>query len=388
MTASRSLFLALLAAPFGLLAQPAIRYIEPDPATGSSKAVIYSDRALLHTTQILPHSGGTPSQQAGFLMTQLGVMLREAGQGEAVPVRLEWCLRDTASRAAVQEAMARTFSGVHKPAAIFVIGQLRDAQASMALNAVAVSGPGRAGAKPTIISTSVGTVSVVPAGGLTQISGQAQRGKTRKDSTLLTLASLFKTLEFLGLTRADALQFKIFLQPMETAGQVTEAFQEAFGAGTVPPLVFVEWLSAQPSVEIEMVAAAAPAQVSPGSRRVAYLTPPHLKAPIAYSKVVTTSSSDFIYVSTLTAKKPGDGAAQARDIFAQLQGVLAEAGGNFDQLLKATYYTSDADASKGLVDLRPSVYGPTRAPAASKASIRSIGVDGRTLALDMIAVPR
>ena len=55
---------------------------------------------------------------------------------------------------------------------------------------------------------------------------------------------------------------------------------------------------------------------------------------------------------------------------------------------KATYYVSDNDASTKLNELWPKFYDPARPPAASKAQVFGVGVAGKSLTLDMIAVPR
>jgi len=384
-----TLVLGFACVPCILEAQDAIRFLGADPATGSSKAVLVSNRALLHTDQLLPAAGGSPEQQAEALLRAMSALLAEAGHGDAVPIRLEWCLRDAAALDAARRAMARAYAGPHQPAATFVVGKLRDPQAALSLNAIAAARPGTVVRQPTILSTTVGKVSLLPPGGVTQVAGQAERGATMKEGAALTLASLLRTLEFLRLTKEDVVQYKIFLQPMDQASQVFDAFREAYGRDeAIPPLVFVEWLGRAPSIEIELVAAATPAAAGGPSRGVAYLTPPGMTQPTVYSRVAAAASPTFIYTSTLVASKPGEGALQARDIFAQLQVLLAACDSSFDHLVKATYYNSNDDGSRGLVELRPSLYPPRRPPAASKAMVAGTGFAERTLSLDMIAVPR
>jgi len=46
------------------------------------------------------------------------------------------------------------------------------------------------------------------------------------------------------------------------------------------------------------------------------------------------------------------------------------------------------DTSKKFGEMRPRYYDPKRPPAASKAPVTSTGLAGKTLTLDMIAVPR
>jgi enamine deaminase RidA (YjgF/YER057c/UK114 family) len=94
-----------------------------------------------------------------------------------------------------------------------------------------------------------------------------------------------------------------------------------------------------------------------------------------------------IYVSGLTARNAGDGESQVRDVFEQLQQILAEADSGLYHLAKATYYVSDEDASTMLNKLRPEFYDPKCPPAASKAMVHGMARPERTLTIDMIAVP-
>jgi hypothetical protein len=56
--------------------------------------------------------------------------------------------------------------------------------------------------------------------------------------------------------------------------------------------------------------------------------------------------------------------------------------------VKATYYISTDEASAKLNQLRPRFYDPQRPPGASKAPVAGTGRAGKTITLDMIAVPR
>ena len=83
-----------------------------------------------------------------------------------------------------------------------------------------------------------------------------------------------------------------------------------------------------------------------------------------------------------------DAAGQVREIFQSLGSVLQKTGSDFEHLAKATYYVSDNEASNKLNDIRPEFYNPRRPPAASKAKVKGVGLPGRTVTLDMIAVTK
>jgi enamine deaminase RidA (YjgF/YER057c/UK114 family) len=77
---------------------------------------------------------------------------------------------------------------------------------------------------------------------------------------------------------------------------------------------------------------------------------------------------------------------EVKEAFTSLRRVLQTAGSDFKHLAKATYYVTNEAASRKLNDLRPSYYDPSRPPSASKATVAGVG-PGRTMAMDMIAVP-
>ncbi|MCY2967387.1 MAG: Rid family hydrolase, partial [Planctomycetota bacterium] len=95
----------------------------------------------------------------------------------------------------------------------------------------------------------------------------------------------------------------------------------------------------------------------------------------------------LIFVSGLYGKSSNAGTEEVTEIFSGLEQTLKQAGSNLRHLAKATYFVSTEDASAKLNELRPKYYDPQRPPAASKAAVIGTGMPGKTLTLDMIAVP-
>jgi enamine deaminase RidA (YjgF/YER057c/UK114 family) len=187
---------------------------------------------------------------------------------------------------------------------------------------------------------------------------------------------------------SDIVQLKAFMQPMCEVGAVRNEIVEFFG-GSAPPTVFVEWISAAPNppVEIELVAAAK-GDFRSEPESLSFLTPPGTTDSKVFRRVARVNHGRLIYVSGLFGAKSSDGASQVREIFASLDEVLQQTGSDFEHLAKATYYVTDNDASNQLNDLRPRFYSPQRPPAASKAMVKSVGVAGKTVMMDMIAVAK
>ena len=270
----------------------------------------------------------------------------------------------------------------HEPALSAVQTPLPDARTSVALDAVAVrAGSPPAGGPPGDPST----VRVLAPGARVFISGQAEKGDgTLADATRKTLESLERTLGFLGMEKGDAVQVKCFVKPMSDAAVVRETMQAFFAPMPSPPLALVEWESSLP-IEIELVAGrggkpdAGPA--------VEYLTPPGMTASPVYCRVARMNRGPLIFTGGITAAASAleSPEAELKDTFAQLRELLDKTGSDFRHLVKATYYVSDAEANKRHNELRPEYYDPQRPPAASKATVRSIGIPGRRYTMDMIA---
>jgi enamine deaminase RidA (YjgF/YER057c/UK114 family) len=185
---------------------------------------------------------------------------------------------------------------------------------------------------------------------------------------------------------ADIVQLKVFLEPMSEVTAVRKEITEFFG-GQSPPTVFVEWISGNPPVEIELIATAK-GDSSKEADSVSFLTPPGTTGSKVYSRIARVNHGRLIYVSGLYGMNSSDGGGQVRELFGSLGGILKKTGSDFEHLAKATYYVTDSEASNKLNELRPEFYNPQRPPAASKAKVKSVGVPGRTVTMDMIAVTK
>ena len=157
---------------------------------------------------------------------------------------------------------------------------------------------------------------------------------------------------------------------IQDAAVARKQIAEFFNGETVPPLVFVDWISPKLPIEIEMIAAA------PENRRagesISYFTPPGFQPSNVYSKVARVNYGSLVYISGLYGTTPGNAAQQVLEIF--------------ESLAKATYCVSDAEAGSNLNELRPKFYNPHRPPAASKALTHSVGFPGMSITMDMITV--
>jgi enamine deaminase RidA (YjgF/YER057c/UK114 family) len=379
------LFLALIAFAAHVAAGP-VREVRPDEATGTSMAVVVDGAAnLAYTEQIMPvDADGTviaPNQagkQADKVLDRLESTLKNAQTGLDRLVKVDVYVAHLDALATFQKAFARRMAGKARPAVCYVVGVLSPPEALVALDAIAVTS--LSGDWPA------GRFAVLPAGPRAFISGQADPGADLALAARKTLNGLDATLKFVGSDRSRVVRLKAFMQPMTVAARtaIEREVSAFFDGKNVPPLTLVEWRSSsnQP-VEIELVAAGR----EPVDRPVEYVTPPALKASPLFSRVARVNAGPVIYISGLHGPSGTTGSAQVETIFGTLAAVLAEAGSDFRHLAKATYYVSDEAASRALNDLRPRYFDPKRPPAASKAFVSGVGLVGRTVTLDMIAVP-
>jgi enamine deaminase RidA (YjgF/YER057c/UK114 family) len=381
--------------------EPACNYIEPDSKTGTSKAVIPGQHALVHTMQILAVDGegalvanADARAQTERVLLSLGRMLEAAESELGWVVKLNIYISSSNSLDAVHGVLARQFPGASKPAASFVVTPLPIPGALVAMDAVTmtrlqvrernvkwISMPGE-------IERNGSNAAAVPSSGpLIYVSGMADTNGL-PEATRITLGKLMSAIAHLGLGKSDVVQLKAFFQPMSEVAVVRKVIVDFFQSNA-PPTVFVEWTSPAPNppIEIELVAAGKASEANE-SDSVEFLTPTGTTSTKVFSRVAKVNRGKLIYISGLYGVKARDADAEVREIFQSLGNILESSGSDFEHLVKATYYVSDDLAGNKLNDIRPQFFNPLRPPAASKAKVRGVGVPDKTVTLDMIAVTK
>ena len=369
-----------------------------DTSDSSSRAVVVSEGALVHTSQLLPLDGrgkligkGKSDEQAEKVLDNLDLALSEFRSGLDALVKLNVYVSRDDVVDVMNRAMARRFPASSKPAVSFVTGPLPH-DALVAVDAVAIT-PDATDEVHYRTSASLrgqpgeAHAALLPAGARVHVSGQAEKGELA-EATRKTLEGLRTTLKTLHLSDKHIVQVKAFLLPMSNVAVVENEMQTFFGKGKVPPLVFVEWRSPKDTpIEIELIARAGKAYPS-APDVIDYITPPPMTASPVFSRVTHIRYGPSIYVSGLVASKDKlDAKAEVEDLFAQLKAILGKADSDLKHLAKATYYVATDETSKSMNEVRPGLYDPKRPPAASKAMVAGVGRAGRNVTFDMIAVP-
>lgn len=357
-----------------------------EPKGGISRVVSVKGAALAHTAQLMGEGADLKAQIDSAFM-HLDAALQSGGSSLAKAVKLNVYVTQNSATVAVETALAERFKGEHQPAVSFVTTMLPEAKALVAMDAVGVAD---GGASQTVAADSVGgrvgkACAVMPVGTRVYVSGQAEKGDgTLADSTKQTMASLGRTLEFLGLAKKDVVQVKSFLTPMSKCSEAEKEIAAFFTETKAPPCVFVEWQSTLP-IEIEMIVAAPSMSDGPS---VEVRTPPGMTTPAAYSRLTIARHPTTIYTSGLYPADPrASPEAQLRSLFTNLKQCLDLGGSDWMHLVKATYYVNDDELSKQHNLVRPDYFSPRRPPAASKAVVSGTGRDGQGITMDFIVVP-
>lgn len=358
-----------------------IQPIDPDPATGSSRAVVVAaGQALLHMTAPPPGRSDAPEGLEAQFERCFDALSAESPVEKII--KLNIAVQEEADAVQVRRLLAERYPGGYKPAVSYVVGRLGTAGARLAVDAVAAR---PAAPTETAVSRRPGAA-MLPPGMRVYVSGQAEKADDLRSATRATLQSLRQTLAWLDLDASRVVQARSFLTPMSQVDQVVEEMETFFQGQILPPLSFVEWKSALP-IEIELVVGAAGVESGEAAGPVEYLTPPGMTASPVFSRVARITRGRTIYTSGLYGRQAGHNAEeQIRDIFAQLKELLNQAGSDLRHMAKATYFVSTDEASTKLNAIRPEYYDPQRPPAASKAMVAGVGMPDRCVTLDMIAV--
>mgnify|MGYP003337284902 FL=1 len=377
------------------------KQIEPDTQRGISRAVVVSDSAQLHTAQILPDGDALKTgeflPQLESVLKNLERVLKQADTSLSQCVKLNLYATSDQDAMEAERHLPKLLPQGVCPAISLVTTALPKPGARIAFDAIATAPDTAANRKVRRFSfaelaasaSEVGksSAAILPAGSRVYISGQAEAGDgTLKDATVKTMVGLHKTLEHLGLSSRDVVQVKAFLRPIRDAAVAIEAMSATFPESSPPPIVLVEWESASAPIEIELITAS-PAMADAPS--IEFLTPPWMKPSPVFARVTRLNHPTTIYISGLygSAADP-NGTDGVREVFGELDRIARLAGSDLHHLAKATYYVSTDDVSRNLNTIRPNFYQADRPPAASKAMVTGTGRKGRSLTLDMIAVPR
>lgn len=379
------------------IAQAANQSSGVDPATGLATAVLVENKALAHTTQLLPVDsegkiiGDTLDAQLAQAVKNAATVLGEVGSSLDQIARLNvFVTTDAQVGEAAGLLKEHLGEGAH-PAVTFVVAKQSDPAALVSLDAIASVDDAKA---PTMVlrhtsaslpaRNGIAHVAVLPKGRALYISGMAEQDtQDQAEASTGTMEQLHGVLALNKIGPEHVVHLKAYMKPQSEVPIAEKAMAAFYPDAAAPPMTFVDWLNGIPT-EIELIAWIPDASVSDDP--VLHLWPSDAVPSPVYCRYAVISSASRIYTKGFTANGAMDPAAQVHDIFAQLKAAIEPLGSDFRHMVKATYYVTAEDTSTALNEIRPEYYDPQRPPAASKATVAGSGFADRGLVLDMIAV--
>ena len=138
------------------------------------------------------------------------------------------------------------------------------------------------------------------------------------------------------------------------------------------------------------------ASTAAAQARPRFLNPPALAAPRGYSHVVEVpAGSRLIYLSGQVPLDsvgnvvgPGDFRAQAEQVFANLERVLAAAGATFDDVVKLNFYVRDVTRLADLRAVRDRHVNTAAPPASTLVEVSRLFRDDVLLEVEAVAAVR
>ena len=82
---------------------------------------------------------------------------------------------------------------------------------------------------------------------------------------------------------------------------------------------------------------------------------------------------------------PGDVVAQTRQVFSNVEAVLAAAGARFADVVKVTVYLTDVDDRQAVNIVREEVFGATR-PASTLVEVSRLAIPGARVEVEAVAL--
>ena len=363
---------------------------------GQAAFVKTPDAPLIFTGQLLGWNDDRAfspdaATQTRNTLRHLQQLLRAAGSSLDRVVKLNVYVTEDELHGTVSAALGAAFEA-HPIPMSFVRTALFEKNARVAIDAVAQLSPSAKSAPSNSIEglplLAAGShFGVLPAGRRVFLSGDASRLKGFREGLREVFDRQRATLRHHGLTPANAVQVKAWLNPLSRLDDLRAELSAFFGDSPIPPVVLIEWTRVDGN-EIEFILDGKNALADRFNGPLAFGTRPGVPAPTRFSHVAFVEAGQpLIFITGLYGSPQGDVRNQLQDIFAELGRILFRAGSGFRYLAKATYHNTDLPGRTALGEIRDVYFDPARPPSASGVVVHGVGYPGATATLDMIAVP-
>ena len=126
-----------------------------------------------------------------------------------------------------------------------------------------------------------------------------------------------------------------------------------------------------------------------------FINPEGMHRPTGYTHVVEVTAGRPVYIAGQVALDgagelvgPGDVAAQARQVFENLQAALGSVGAGFEQVVKLTVYLVDASQMPAVREVRDRYVDTARPPASTAVEVRRLVRDDLLVEVEAVAILR
>ena len=124
-----------------------------------------------------------------------------------------------------------------------------------------------------------------------------------------------------------------------------------------------------------------------------FINPEGMHRPTGYTHVVEVTAGRPVFISGQVALDGagelvglGDVAAQARQVFENLQAALGSVGAGFEQVVKLTFYLVDATQMPAVRDVRDRYVDTARPPASTAVEVRRLVRDDLLVEVEAVAI--
>jgi enamine deaminase RidA (YjgF/YER057c/UK114 family) len=124
-----------------------------------------------------------------------------------------------------------------------------------------------------------------------------------------------------------------------------------------------------------------------------FINPEGMYRPTGYTHVVEVTTGRPVYISGQVALDgagelvgPGDVAAQARQVFENLQAALGSVGAGFEQVVKLTFYLVDATQMPAVREVRDRYVDTAQPPASTAVEVRRLVRDDLLVEVEAVAI--
>ena len=126
---------------------------------------------------------------------------------------------------------------------------------------------------------------------------------------------------------------------------------------------------------------------------IRFTNPPAISAPVGYSHIAEITGGRLVFISGQVALDadgnlvgPGDFAAQAEQVFANLKAALESVGADFRSVAKLNFYVTDFSQLQAARDIRDRYVDTANPPASTAVQVSRLFREDLLIEVEAVAV--